>query len=154
MFPPEALARRSSAVVSPHILTNNPTKPSPCHQPSSCPQPPLRHPSTVQVVHRCRVEQVIEHRRVLRSGEYCSGWPTTEAAPPGKPRHPRPTDPPPSPSFPAWGKVAAGKHCTLHLLKASIPSTAKVQEGTLQGDPSTSTRFTANQEKTMDRVDL
>ena len=34
----------------------------------------------------------------------------------------------------AWGKVAAGKHCTLHLLKASIPSTARVQEGILQED--------------------
>ena len=42
---PEALPRRSKAVVSPHILlTNNPTDPSPCHQPW-CPQPSLLHPS-------------------------------------------------------------------------------------------------------------
>ena len=32
-------------MVSPHILTNNPTEPSPCHQPS-CPQPSARHPPT------------------------------------------------------------------------------------------------------------
>ena len=54
---------------------------------------------------------------------------------------------PPSLPSPAWGKVAAGKHCTLHLLKASIPSTARLQEGKLQGDPSTCTSFTPDQEK-------
>ena len=41
-----------------------------------------------------------------------------------------------SPPPAAWGKVAAGKHCTLLFPKASIPSSAGVQECLLNIDTS------------------
>ena len=55
-LPPEALPRRRRAVVSPHILTNNPTDPSPCHQPYSFSPSPFR-PTLSQVP---PAKQVIE----------------------------------------------------------------------------------------------
>ena len=109
-------------MVSPHILTN-PTDPSPCHPHNS--QLPLSPtPPFPSCCHRCRnrwrsfsAPSCPEVPLVLlRVADYWGGA-ARKASAPG------PTDP-----LPAWGKVAAGKHGTLHLLKASMPRAARVQE--------------------------
>ena len=112
---------------------------------------PLLHPCA-QVFTGAASEQVIE---ILSTG---LSWVRVSTAPGWRLLRRRRqeslgtrTHGPPSLPSPAWGKVAAGKHCTLHLLKASIPSTARLQEGKLQGDPSTCTSFTPDQEKKMGR---
>ena len=118
---PEALARRSKAVVSPHILvTNKPTDPSPCHQPQPSPfSPPftLSSPlmSSVKVFTGAGTYRWFELISTGvswgRSSTGRGGSPTTEAAPPGKPRHP-PRTPSLPPSLPCLGK--GGSWQTLH----------------------------------------
>ena len=128
-FPPATLTRRRSAVARPHIVTSphHVTSPSPSHQ-----------PQVVTIVTGAGGFQVSENPS---STAWSRGPPSTARG--GRlPRRRRQeslgsgvvvvVDPLTPPA--AWGKVAAGKHCTLLFPKASIPSSAGVQECLLNID--------------------